>query len=204
VKALQRVSFQRKNIAMNVTNIFRKNSFVLAFVFYGCLLGCGSSAREAGAHDSGPPPATARLVINEVQPKNKTTITDEHGDTSDWIEIYNAGTAAVDLKGFSLSDSKTPSPITGSVPLGAGAYVLLWADGKSTRGPNHLTFKLGGTKGDSVTISDPFGNDLDEVSFGVDAGEDFSYARFPNLTGAFAWCGTPTPGLPNGSGCGVP
>lgn len=44
------------------------------------------------------------LQINEVLTKNATSIQDDLGENSDWIEIYNPNTEAVSLKGYSLSD----------------------------------------------------------------------------------------------------
>jgi hypothetical protein len=44
------------------------------------------------------------MVINEIQSANSKTIADEDGDHPDWIELYNAGTTAVDLAGYGISD----------------------------------------------------------------------------------------------------
>ncbi|MFM7233182.1 MAG: lamin tail domain-containing protein [Flavobacteriales bacterium] len=51
----------------------------------------------------------AQIVINEGSNKNASSITDEDGELSDWIEIYNAGSDAVDLAGYSLSDNASQS-----------------------------------------------------------------------------------------------
>lgn len=37
------------------------------------------------------------VVINEIIISNTTVITDEDGSYEDWIELYNAGTTAVNL-----------------------------------------------------------------------------------------------------------
>ena len=44
------------------------------------------------------------LILNEVMASNKTTIYDEDGDASDWIELYNNGNEQISLTGYSLSD----------------------------------------------------------------------------------------------------
>ena len=44
------------------------------------------------------------IVINEIMSSNQTTIYDEDGDTSDWIELFNTGSEKINLSGFSLSD----------------------------------------------------------------------------------------------------
>jgi hypothetical protein len=163
----------------------------------------GSLQACKGSDDSAPVGPVAKLLINELQPSNQDTVTDDHGDADDWIEIYNAGTSEVDLKGLVLSDSKTSQTIAGTLTIQAGGYVLLWADDSPAQGASHLGFKLSATKGDSVTIADQHGNVLDTVSFGASVGQNV-YARFPNGSGAFSWCDRPTPGASNGSACGVP
>ena len=45
----------------------------------------------------------AQLKINEVCSKNDTLITDEDGEYTDWIEIYNPGPGAYDLTGHHIS-----------------------------------------------------------------------------------------------------
>jgi hypothetical protein len=169
----------------------RKPWFLLAALssFLGA---CGSSD---GA-------STHQLFINEVQPSNQDTITDEYGEADDWIEIFNADTSAVDLKGFRVADSSgTSQSISGSVVIQPGGFALLWADDSPSQGAAHLGFKLGAKKGDSVTLMDPDGHTVDGVSFGQGQGQN-SYARHPDATGAFAWCAAPTPGASNGTACG--
>ena len=46
----------------------------------------------------------AELVISELQAANGDTVRDEDGDTGDWMEIYNSGSAAVSLAGYSLTN----------------------------------------------------------------------------------------------------
>jgi hypothetical protein len=47
----------------------------------------------------------AQIVINEVQTANINTVTDEYGEYDDWIELYNASAAPVNLTGYMLSDN---------------------------------------------------------------------------------------------------
>jgi hypothetical protein len=169
----------------------------------GLLVGaCGSNTEPGdGGGSAAPPP---RLFINELQPSNQDTITDENGEADDWIEIFNAGDSPVDMHGLVLADSSgTSQVIAGSVIVAAGAFQLLWADDSPSQGPNHLGFKLSGKSGDKVTLKDGSGRTLDTITFGPTTGQD-TYARFPDGTGAFAWCTAPTPGASNGSACGVP
>jgi len=45
---------------------------------------------------------SAQLYINELS--SQGGITDFNGKSSDWIELYNAGDAAINLEGYWLTD----------------------------------------------------------------------------------------------------
>jgi hypothetical protein len=165
----------------------------------GILVGAGGcSGTDADAKPA------AKLLINELQPSNQDTITDENGEADDWIEILNAGDSPVDMLGFSMGDSSgTTQTIAGSVIVAPGAFHLFWADDTPGQGPSHLGFKLSAKAGDSVTLRDAGARTLDTVSFGPVTGQS-SYARLPDGTGPFAWCKAPTPGVGNGAACLAP
>ena len=116
----------------------------------------------------------------------------------DVIELHNAGTSAVDLGGFLLSDN-LQQPAKYALPAGtiisAGGYLQIFAD--SDTGPGlHTGFGLD-QEGDQLVLSDPAGNVLDTVIFGPQAA-DFSIARTgPALN---TWALTqPTLGSANGA-----
>ena len=44
------------------------------------------------------------IRITEFVAANETTLLDEDGDSSDWVEIFNAGPDDVDLDGWFLTD----------------------------------------------------------------------------------------------------
>ena len=48
--------------------------------------------------------APAAVSISEFLAANVTSIRDEDGDSSDWIELRNSGTNAVDLNNWTLTD----------------------------------------------------------------------------------------------------
>src|SRR5688500_13823994 len=75
----------------------------------------------------------AQPIINEILASNDGVIQDADGDYSDFIELYNAGDAAINLSGWRLTDdddnlSKWTLP---SVDLGAGQYLVIFASGKN-------------------------------------------------------------------------
>jgi hypothetical protein len=82
-------------------------------------------------------PAPILIAVNEIMASNVTTILDEDGDVSDWIELYNYGTVAYDLEGFGLSDSDA-NPfkwIFPSYTIQPGEYLLVWASNKNRTNP---------------------------------------------------------------------
>jgi hypothetical protein len=71
------------------------------------------------------------IRINEVVSSN-SILTDEDGDTPDWIELYNDGSQNVNLENWTISDdekdlSKWSFP---SVTIPANDYLLIWASDK--------------------------------------------------------------------------
>jgi hypothetical protein len=93
----------------------------------GALAACLAAVAAWGA-----PPARAQVVINEVLASNLNTNADEDGDSSDWVELYNRGKSAVDLKGFGLSDDGA-EPMKWRFPevsMAPGSYLLVWCSDK--------------------------------------------------------------------------
>src|SRR5207249_3935073 len=48
--------------------------------------------------------AGSQVVISEFMASNTHTLTDEDGESSDWIEIHNAGSNSVNLLNWALTD----------------------------------------------------------------------------------------------------
>ena len=99
------------------------------------------------------------VVISEFQAVNVSTLVDEDGDSSDWLELYNAGSAAVQLSGWHLSnDVAEPMQWTfPAVELEARQYLVVFASGKDRRdatSPLHTNFKLAGG-GEFLALLDP-------------------------------------------------
>jgi len=167
------------------------------------LSACGSDDSPGSSQDAAPQTPLARIFVNEIQPSNQDTVSDEVGDFDDWVEVYNDSDAPIEMMGFGFSDSSgVTQTITGSVVVLPRGFQVFWADGSPGQGPNHLGFKLSAS-GDKVTIKDATGRTVDDVSFGAATGQS-TFARFPNGVGSFAWCTVPTPAASNGSACGVP
>ena len=99
-------------------------------------------AREALAGPS--------VVISELMALNNTTLADEDGTYSDWIELYNCSTNTVDLGGWYLADKATNLThwMFPSTNLGPSQFLVVFASNKDRRvagAPLHTNFKLSGS-----------------------------------------------------------
>lgn len=180
----------------------RRGIYLLA-----ALAACGrddaAAPDAAGSADASAdaPVAMGSLFINEVMPSNTTACADSFGEFDDWIELYNAGAADLDLTGFYVTDD-VAMPMKVQVPAGlivpAHGYKLLWADDQ-VQGVDHLAFKLD-AQGEQFAISAPDGTLIDSITFG-EATSDVAFARLPDGTGDFASCAVSTCGAANGASC---
>ena len=126
------------------------------------------------------------IVINELMADNDNAVDDQDGEFDDWIEIYNNGTASVDLSGYYLSDDEMDL-MKWALPAGTNiaddGYVTVWCDNDITQTGLHANFGLG-KNGETVFLSNPSGIVVDQVTF-PEQTADIAYARRPNGTGAF-------------------
>ncbi|MAZ64842.1 MAG: hypothetical protein CMG51_00730, partial [Candidatus Marinimicrobia bacterium] len=63
---------------------------------------------------------------------NGSTVYDEDGDTPDWIELYNSGTAGIDLGGYGITDNPTEPYkwIFPAIEIQPQNHLLIYASGK--------------------------------------------------------------------------
>ena len=94
----------------------------------------------------------AQVVLNEIQAENATTIyNDVDSSNSDWIELYNKGTASVNLLGYGLSDNTTLYKwVFPSIDLPSHKHLLVFASGDNiTTYMNH--WEIGVSANDTWT-----------------------------------------------------
>lgn len=143
------------------------------------------------------------LFINEVMAANTKTLRDGDVDDvdsgslggaySDWIELYNPGTQAVDLSNYTLSDSSA----TWNFPKGvvpAKGHLLVWASDKNKvakDGQLHTNFKLS-SSGETLTLKTPNGSIADSVTFTA-LKDDESYGRKTDSSLEWVVFSKPTP-----------
>ena len=168
------------------------------------LLPDGQKAVQSQATPGQPnqsPPVVNRLLINEWMAGNARTLADPaDGRFKDWFELFNPTDEAVDLTGYSLSDSLTnrlESVIPAGRVLAPHGYFIVWADGLpplngAASTALHTAFKLS-QDGDTIALFAPDGRLVDAVTFGRQT-PDISQGR--NDQGALAYMNTPTPGMP--------
>lgn len=126
--------------------------------------------------------AADNVTITEIAANNSSGLRDEDGAYSDWIELFNAGTNAVNLDGWFLSDSplnltKWRFPATNLPP---SQFLIVFASSKNRAvagAPLHANFGLsaGGeylalVRPDGVTLAsefDPFPEQFANISWGI-------------------------------------
>jgi hypothetical protein len=139
----------------------------------------------------------AQVVINEIMASNSKTISDEDGDASDWIELYNNGTESIDLSGFGLSDDSliVQKWKCNDAAIEPGGYLVIFASGKDRQTSSlHTNFKIN-ADGEPVLLADANGNVIDRINI-PPALVDVSYGRTGD--GMQSWIfQQPTPGYKN-------
>ena len=141
----------------------------------------------------------ADLRINEIMASNLLTIKDENEDSSDWVELYNPDSVAVNLQGWALSDNaSTPLKwIFGSVSIQPGQRLVVWASSKNRpNGPQIHTSWAISASGESILLTNPSGTLVDQFP-SIAVARDVSMGRQPDGTGPLYFFTQATPGAAN-------
>jgi hypothetical protein len=146
----------------------------------------------AGPTPTPTPTGTPGLRLNEILPR--PGLVDWNGDgTADaedeWVELYNAGPAAVDLTGWQLDDiangGSAPYTFPAGTTLAPGAFALIFRSDSNVALNNDA---------DTVRLLGPDGALADSFSYSNPAA-DRSYSRMAD--GAWTDTYPPSPGRPN-------
>ena len=121
--------------------------------------------------------SSIKLFINEFMASNDAAVIDPDDDGSgdgtpydDWIEIYNAGTRAVNIGGMYITDNiedltvwQIPTTDEAATTIEPGGFLVLWADKETDQGILHTDIKLSGdgedialVESDGLTIIDSY------------------------------------------------
>jgi len=125
------------------------------------------------------------LWLNEVQPAGNPAFLDNFGEADPWLEIYNAGTQAVSLDGWFLTDDyNQPNrwPFPEGLEIGPGEFLLVWADGQpeqTTETSLHANFRLSPRTGSAALVMPLAGSSaiLDYLTYtNIPPGYSFGHA----------------------------
>lgn len=156
-----------------------------------CVAGCEGRATTAGG----------TLVLNEFMAWNTTSLMDDAGAYSDWIELHNTSDEPTSLGGVFLSDDAAVpdrAPLSDALQIEPGGFLVLFADASLDPTDTHLPFAIE-KDGEALVLSVEQDGEMvtvDEVTFGVQA-QDASYARTKDGAGSWEPAAEPTPGESN-------
>ncbi len=116
--------------------------------------------------------------ITEICTQNKTSLLDSSGSPADWIELYNDSGSAADIGGWTLSDTSKSWTFPENVRIGAGEYLIVFADkASSTESELHTGFGLS-KSGDTLRLADASGAVVQDITI-PGLGEDRTYGLLP-------------------------
>ncbi|MBK7148820.1 MAG: CotH kinase family protein [Bacteroidetes bacterium] len=150
-------------------------------------------------------PSFAQIVINEYSCGNKSQHADATGGYEDWVELYNAGAASVNIGGWHLSDQKG-QPLKWTIPAGttinAGARRMFYCSSRDGlfSGQLHTNFKLTQSSGnEEICLTNAGGSFIDSLSLKK---VRRNHSRGRTTDGAATWSvfETPTPNATNSGG----
>lgn len=106
------------------------------------------------------------LRLNEVMVTNDSSVTDDYGRRSAWVELFNSTFAPLEISSVFITDDPS-NPKKYPVPLGdvntripKRQHVVFWADNRPTDGTFHTTFTLDPSKPNTIAIYDADGKTL--------------------------------------------
>ncbi len=176
---------------MNKLLFYTLTLSTLFILFYSC---------KDDENNGGTNGGTRELVINEFVAKGSIQ-TNEFGDSTDWIEIYNPSSDPFTLTAgqWSLADADEEYILPQTYTIPANGFLIFWCDGLDTIATQiHTSFKLT-AQGDEVTLSKIEGGDKTTVDsryyFNANAGQ--SYGLYPDGSEAWDERTAPTPGSSN-------
>ena len=106
------------------------------------------------------------LRINEVMVSNDSSIVDDYGRRSAWIELFNANFAPLEISSIFITNDST-QPRKYPVPIGdvnteipTRQHVVFYADGEPNKGTFHMNFTLVPGQDNWIGIYDADGRTL--------------------------------------------
>ena len=138
------------------------------------------------------------IVINEVMTCNGSAVEDDFGEYTDWIELYNNSSQAINLNQWNLSDDeddidKWQFPDTTIFP---NDFILVFCSGRDTLSFYlHASFKLNSSV-EPVILSDENEDIIDQYS-SVSLSNNISYGRIEDGSEEKTYFYISSPGFSN-------
>jgi hypothetical protein len=142
-------------------------------------------------------PFFSQVLINEYSCSNVTGITDAFGEREDWVELYNTGTAPLDLTGYYLSD-KASNLTKWQIPSGsiaANGFKMIYCSKRNLVSGTqyHPNFNLKQTSNEWIILTNPSGVVVDSLKMIHMTKADHSIGRLSNGASEWKLFTTPTP-----------
>lgn len=159
----------------------KKKLFTLLLIMVACASVASAQSRRA-------------LRINEIMVQNDSSVVDDYGCRSAWIELFNSNYAPLEISSVYLTNDRSVLDIEDpqerkammyAVPLGdvntkipKRQHIVFWADDLPTRGTFHTNFKLIPGQENWIAVFDANGLDIiDSVSVPATLPANATYAR---------------------------
>ena len=173
----------------------------LSYDFLAPSLGYGNN--QTGAENFASATMPNDLQITELMSSNSSYLAGPYGNTTDWVELYNGGSATLNLSDYYLTDSsdltKYPLP---DVTLAPGKYyvILLSETGKNIRsGYKWLPFNLS-SSGDRLYLTN--GKSVVDHTIIPELSGDTAWGR-PSGKAYFDQLSSPTPSAGNSGAAAI-
>ncbi len=147
-----------------------------------------------------------KIVINEVMVRNFGQLSDETNNYPSWIEIYNNSNSLIDLAGLYIMDDNTEYQIPCGHPeltmIAPYKRVVLYLDGRTGEGPQHIGITLNPDKENHIYIGENVQGQLGYVDW-VEVPQikkGYSYGRKTDGAADYVVFQKSTPFDTNGSG----
>ena len=107
----------------------------------------------------------ADVYITELLASNSNSIKDGHGDSSDWIELFNNGTTPADISGYHLTDDDddlTQWAFPAGTVIAPKSTIIVFASDKAASPPAgelHTNFKIS-ADGEYLALVEPNGTTI--------------------------------------------
>lgn len=140
--------------------------------------------------------AQRSLVLNELLPSNRGTYANHVAPTPDWIEAFNTTGEEIDLRGWRIAMNGRQHVFMESLAVPARSHLILWCDGRTDEGADHLAFKLS-RHGGAVLLIEPDGITIGDIFSYPAMPQNVSIGRLPDGSKEWSFFSDPTPGTTN-------